>query len=115
MLMLLSEPHYYRLQEAELIYFPQIFAADEGARLLQQLQQTVHWTGRSLRLYGKEIAMPRLIAWYADPGIRYSYSGQTAEHNDWTPELQAIKPRIESLANARFNSALLNYYRNGAD
>jgi alkylated DNA repair dioxygenase AlkB len=33
----------------------------------------------------------------------------------WTLELQAIREKIEPLAGARFNTVLLNYYRDGND
>jgi alkylated DNA repair dioxygenase AlkB len=58
---------------------------------------------------------PRLTAWYADPGVSYSYSGVTHQATDWTPELLAIKARVEAAAATTWNSLLLNLYRDGRD
>jgi len=58
---------------------------------------------------------PRLTAWYGDPGKAYSYSGITMQPHNWTKALLEIKQRIEAVAGASFNSALLNLYRDGKD
>ena len=58
---------------------------------------------------------PRLTAWYGDAGAAYSYSGITMQPMPWTPALAVIKERVESVAATRFNSALLNQYRDGRD
>lgn len=99
----------------ELHYYPGAFTADESTALLAKLRDTVNWTRREIRLYGRRIMMPRLIAWYADPGVEYEYSGQSSPHNDWTSELLAIKVRVETISRHTFNGALLNFYRDGND
>jgi alkylated DNA repair dioxygenase AlkB len=99
----------------ELHYYPGAFTADESTALLAKLRDTVNWTRREIRLYGRRIMMPRLIAWYADPGVEYEYSGQSSPHNDWTSELLAIKARVETISRHAFNGALLNFYRDGND
>ena len=43
------------------------------------------------------------------------YSGITVEPEPWTPTLLKIKSRIEEVSDVRFNSVLLNYYRNERD
>ena len=59
--------------------------------------------------------MPRLVAWYADVGITYEYSGHTAPQNNWTEALLIIKQHAEYTCQCTFNGALLNLYRNGQD
>jgi alkylated DNA repair dioxygenase AlkB len=58
---------------------------------------------------------PRLTAWYANPGLTYSYSGVTHQAVPWTPELLDVKRRAELAAGTTWNSLLLNFYRNGRD
>ena len=66
-------------------------------------------------MYGKENPVPRLEAWYGDSGKSYAYSGIRMEPNSWTPELQEIKKAIETESEIKFNSVLINYYRDGQD
>jgi alkylated DNA repair dioxygenase AlkB len=59
--------------------------------------------------------LPRLNAWFADEGLRYSYSGLTHLGTGWLPELDAVKRKVEAAAGTTFNSLLLNFYRDGKD
>lgn len=94
-----------------LIYDQSFFAPSEADAHFASLHNCVPWKqeGRPGRLF------PRLTAWYADPGILYSYSGVTHQAIPWTPELVSIKQRIEAAADTTFNSLLLNLYRDGRD
>lgn len=103
------------IPDAELHYYPRAFTLDESTALLEILRDSIRWTSGGLMLYGRHIMMPRLIAWYGDPGITYEYSGQSSPHNDWTSDLLTIKDRVETLSRHVFNGALLNYYRDGRD
>ncbi|MFB3079593.1 MAG: alpha-ketoglutarate-dependent dioxygenase AlkB, partial [Lysobacterales bacterium] len=58
---------------------------------------------------------PRLMAWYGDEYARYTYSGIELEPLPWSPLLADIKNQIERASGARFNSVLLNYYRDQRD
>jgi alkylated DNA repair dioxygenase AlkB len=64
---------------------------------------------------GRGRPFPRLTAWYAEPGLTYSYSGVTHRALDWTPALREIRRRVEESSGATFNSLLLNLYRDGRD
>jgi alkylated DNA repair dioxygenase AlkB len=103
------------LPDSEITFYPAFFAADESAALLNALQQGIDWKQESIKLYGKQIALPRLTAWYGDPGATYSYSGLTVHPLPWTETLITIKARVENAAGVAFNSVLLNRYRDGRD
>ncbi len=75
----------------------------------------IRWKQDSLKLYGKFIPLPRLTAWYGDPGAAYTYSGIKSEPNSWNDGLLHIKRRIEALVGSSFNCVLLNWYRDGRD
>lgn len=75
----------------------------------------VKWKQDSIKLYGKSIPLPRLTAWYGDPGTSYTYSGIKSEPNPWNEGLLHIKRRIEEAVGTSFNSVLLNWYRDGKD
>ena len=61
------------------------------------------------KMYDKEVLTPRLIAWYGDANDKIS------DITPWTDELLMIRRKVERLAGMRFNSVLLNYYRDGND
>lgn len=66
-------------------------------------------------MYGRELLSPRLTAWYGDPGGEYSYSGVSHTPLAWTAPLLRLKHQVELATEAKFNSALLNLYRDGND
>lgn len=103
------------MPDADVTFYPAFFSADESAALLIALQQGIEWKQEAIKLYGKQIALPRLTAWYGDPGATYSYSGLTVHPLPWTETLLTIKARVESVAGVTFNSVLLNRYRDGRD
>ena len=73
------------------------------------------WKQTIQKMWEKEYPTPRLTAWYGDAGTDYSISGKISNPNPWTPELLILKDKVERVAGIRFNSVLLNYYRDGND
>jgi alkylated DNA repair dioxygenase AlkB len=96
-------------------YRPSIFTTEESNRLMEAFIKEVPWEQKSQLMYGKEVITPRLTAWFGDAGVDYSLTGKSREPLPWSPELLLIKNKIEPFADAKFNSVLLNYYRDGND
>ena len=105
----------YDLPDAEIEYFPEFFSQEESLFFLSRLLESIKWKQNTIKMYGKENPVPRLEAWYGDPGKSYAYSGIHMEPIPWTDELMKIKASIESEASILFNSVLINHYRNGQD
>lgn len=97
------------------IYLPNFFTKIERDKYFQVLKNEILWKQESMTMYGKQVLFPRLTAWYGDNDKPYSFSGITLKPNFWTEELLEIKNKIEPTAKTRFNSVLLNQYRNGND
>lgn len=87
----------------------------EAEHLLPLLLDGIPWEQRTIRVYGREVRQPRLVAWFGDPGAAYTYSGLTLRPHPWTAPLLACKARCEELAGVAFNSCLANLYRDGQD
>ena len=68
-------------------------------------------------MFGKEIPIPRLTAWFGDPEKTYTYSGILNQPHDWKliPELDDMREKLDQACSANFNSVLLNLYRDGND
>ncbi len=103
------------MPDGAVTYFANCFSTQESDHYLQTLTASIVWRQQSIQLFSKEIPQPRLTAWYGDEGAIYTYSNLTNHPLQWTPELLAIKQRCEEIAQASFNSVLLNYYRDGQD
>jgi len=77
--------------------------------------RNINWRQDKFNMYGKEIYLPRFSAWYGDQDKTYSYSGIDLKPNKWNKGLLYIKEKIETFANTKFNSVLMNWYRDGND
>jgi len=96
-------------------YHPGLFSNKECELLLHKFSLQSPWQQKVVRMYDKEVTTPRLSAWYADEET-YDYTSlRRSAPNKWTPELMAIKAKVEKIAKVKFNSVLLNYYRDGND
>ena len=82
-------------------------------QLLHCLIAGTNWRQETVTVFGKRHLQPRLTAWHGDRS--YTYSGLTLEPEPWTPLLLQVKAAVEAASSHRFNSVLLNYYRDGRD
>jgi len=103
------------LPDAEVIIQHHFFHQNESDRIFSRLYQNVAWKQEKTFLYGKQVALPRLTAWYGDTGKNYKYSKIVMEPQPWLPILEYIKSKVEERCGEHFNSVLLNLYRDGRD
>ena len=71
------------------------------------------WEARTLRVMGKTVTQPRLMAWAGS--VPYHYSGQTLFPVEPGPVLQGLWKEVEKRSALSFNHVVINYYRHGAD
>lgn len=91
------------------------FSEEEGKLLFDTLTKEIAWQEKKIKLFGKEVMQPRLVAWYGDEGIAYTYSGVTQYALPWTEALQTTRTKVQTITGQSFNSVLLNLYRDGQD
>lgn len=103
------------LADADLRYFPRWVDTDLADEWLSDLSVQTPWSQPQIKLYGRSIAVPRLVAWYGDADAHYRYSGFTHEPLAWTPLLADIRLRLQQQVGQHLNGVLLNYYRDGQD
>lgn len=94
-------------------YEPGVFDPSTSAAHLAGLLEEIAWERHALRIYGRAVPMPRLIAMYGPVG--YAYSGVVHPPRPLPPRVAAIRDRLEAVTGRRFNSVLLNLYRDGRD
>ncbi|MEE2732444.1 MAG: alpha-ketoglutarate-dependent dioxygenase AlkB [Pseudomonadota bacterium] len=103
------------LEDGEILWARRFYDEDTARQLYSRLQEEIPWRQDNIRIAGKEMPIPRLQAWFGDPGMNYTYSGMTLEPAPWSDTLLTIKEQIESYGDHRFNSLLANLYRNKHD
>lgn len=103
------------LPDATLDLDPGFVPAAGRAALFEALRAEIPWETHVVRIFGREIASPRLSCWIGDPDTRYVYSGTRFAPHPWTPRLAALRERIAAATDAPYNSVLANLYRDGRD
>lgn len=101
------------LPDADLLFWRRIALGGNPGEIMQSLVDDCDWRQERIVVYGKPYLQPRLSAWYGD--LSYRYSGIRLEPRPWTPLLERLRRQVEALTACRFNSVLLNLYRNGSD
>jgi alkylated DNA repair dioxygenase AlkB len=88
---------------------------DQASEAFRRLLAEVDWKQEHIKMFGKEIDIPRLTAWFGDPERSYTYSGIALTPLEWTPLLNELRSAVEKIAGHEFNSVLLNLYRDAND
>ena len=110
-----QEPEHVPMHDAEVYYLCQLPLSEPADVTMQHLIEKVPWRDEKIVMWGKTFFQPRRTAWYGDSGKSYTYSGIHLNPLSWTPLLLDIKSRVETVAGDKFNSVLLNYYRDNRD
>ena len=110
-----QDKQHYKLPNAELIYYPNAFSNEEADMYYKIIASATNWQHDDITVYGKTYKQPRLTALYGDTNQSYGYSNIVMHPKPFTPTLKVIKKEVESITNFKFNTLLLNLYRNGSD
>jgi alkylated DNA repair dioxygenase AlkB len=100
---------------ADVQFMHHLFTPQEADGIFDALLHSIAWRHDEITVYGKKVLQPRLTAWYGNAGTYYRYSGLPLAPNPWTDLLLSLKARVEDATAMRYNSVLLNLYRDGQD
>lgn len=98
---------------SDFLWIPNFVPMDECLVHELGLIQHTPWEDHVFKMHGRQVAMPRRIAFYGEHS--YSYSGITHPARPMTDSIDKLRREIEELAGEPFNCVLLNYYRDGKD
>jgi alkylated DNA repair dioxygenase AlkB len=101
------------VEDGELSFLAQLALPMPNEEVLARLIAETAWRSEMITLWGKQYPQPRLTAWHGEKA--YSYSGLTLEPLPFTPLQLEILAAVQAATGRRFNSVLLNYYRDGRD
>lgn len=110
-----SSGNWQKVQDGEYLYIADFYDRKNADTYYQSFFDNIKWEQKEMMMYGRKVAFPRLTAWYGDEGKSYSYSGLTFLPQPWTVDLLEVKEAVEKVVPLKFNSVLLNLYRDGSD
>lgn len=80
-----------------------------------KLNAETPWEQPEIVMFGKKYPQAGLSTWHTNTGINYVYSRIERVAHPMTEMLETFREQCESVANAKFNSVLVNLYRDGKD
>ncbi|WP_417872571.1 alpha-ketoglutarate-dependent dioxygenase AlkB family protein [Xanthomarina gelatinilytica] len=110
-----QEKNFLNLPQAKLVYIPEFYNKLEADSIFKELLEHIPWQQDHINLFGKTYNQPRLTALYAENDKTYTYSGITMKPHPFNKLLLQIKNEVEIISKHKFNSVLINLYRDGND
>eukprot|EP01136_Pigoraptor_vietnamica_P039151 Opistho-1_new@109467 len=98
-----------------LIVFDRQVPTADRARLLTALCKLSSLRQHEATLFGQTHPQPRLSSLHADTDVSGRYTNSIVGSNPWVPELLELKGMVERTLGQKFNSAVVNFYRDGRD
>lgn len=92
-----------------------LLGSEEASSLFEHFLHHIEWRNDEAVIFGKKVITKRKVAWYGSLPFHYTYSHVTKSALPWTPELLALKNRIEKTTGETYNSCLLNLYHDGSE
>ena len=110
-----SEPIYFNVPDAEIVYYPHFINVIQSDLLFQELLQSIPWQQDAIKVFGKVHEQPRLTALFGNEGKSYSYSNIKMQPHSWNTVLLDLKQKVAAVSETDFTTVLLNLYRDGKD
>ena len=113
-LYLSSEPQELLPFDGSAILHNLFFNEDFTREAFSLLRESVPWEQPEIVMFGKKHKQSCLSTWHSDAGVNYVYSGVERVAHPMNETLSEIRRRCEVAANSKFNSVLVNLYRDGS-
>ena len=113
-LYLSSEPQELLPFDGSAILHNLFFNEDFTREAFEFLQKNTPWEQPEIVMFGKKHKQSCLSTWHSDAGVNYVYSGVERMAHPMNEILSEIRRRCELAANSKFNSVLVNLYRDGS-
>jgi alkylated DNA repair dioxygenase AlkB len=110
-----KEKQHFDLPNAELVYYPNFFSYKEANKFYDVIESKTNWQHDDITVFGKTYKQPRLTALYGDTNKPYGYSNIVMHPSPFTSTLKHIKTKVERVCEHKFNTLLINLYRDGND
>jgi len=101
----------FDLPDADVMLIDTFFTKEESDYYYTTLLEQTRWHTYEMPMYQKVVAAPRLVSWFED-SVQKKDKAPTIS---LTPDLCAIRQRVETETQIKFNAVLLNLYRDRND
>ena len=105
----------FDIPDGNLGYEESFLEKSEADSILKILKEELSLKQNDIVIFGKNHKTPRLEAFYSKNGEQYGYSGRKMNPKPFNAILDQICSKIESATSQKFNSVLINLYRDGQD
>ena len=113
-LSLFSEPQQLLPFDGSAILHNRFFNENFTREAFEFLRKKTPWEQPEIVMFGKKHKQSCLSTWHSDAGVNYVYSGVERVAHPMNEILSEIRRRCEVAANSKFNSVLVNFYRDGS-
>jgi alkylated DNA repair dioxygenase AlkB len=110
-----SSPHTLVIEDGQLDFFPNFLDQKRADDLFQRIKKELPFQENQIVIFGRQVKVPRLEAYFSLNGENYGYSGQTLINNPFPKFLDDLRLQIEAKTGCHYNALLINYYRDGQD
>lgn len=101
------------VRDGQIQYFPSWLKPAQAYQYYLAFAEQLNWRQDNLTMYGKQVAVPRLQAWYSH--LAYQYSGLYLPAQQPPELLHTVLTQVSAQCQQPFNAILANWYRTGAD
>ena len=101
--------------DLNIFYYPDFLSKETSDILYKKLHSDIPWQKYKIKVFGKTYNQPRLTSFHSIGNKNYDYSQIGIKSNFMTEDLKSLLNQIHSKTDYRFNSVLLNLYRDGMD
>ena len=101
--------------DGEAYLFENVFDSVQAETIYKNVLQEVTWRDDKITMFGKTYPQARKVAFHGDPEVIYIYTRIKMKTAPWTPELKKLNEFLKMQYQLDFNTALVNFYRNGKD
>jgi alkylated DNA repair dioxygenase AlkB len=98
-----------------IFYFPNFLGKKKSDLLYKKFHGNIPWQKYKIKIFGKIYNQPRLTSFHSIGDKKYNYSQIGIKNNYMTDDLKVLLNQIHSKTDYKFNSVLLNLYRDGMD
>lgn len=112
--LIINEPDPDGGRPARVWIFRNYLSREEADSFYQHLIDTVDWEHLRGKTWNKEYDVPRLTKHMGDVSQSYN-SAYSKIRSDWDPKIKELANGINQVYGTKFNSALINYYRDKND
>ena len=104
-----------QVNDGWICYVPNFIEEKNSVIHFNHLLEVCKFKTNIINIFGRNVEIPRKESFHSSCNKAYGYSGSQLEIQNYNDTLFKIQHEIEKFSNQKFNSVLVNLYRNERD